>query len=94
MGYWLMETEPHDYSWSQLVEDGLATWEGVHNYQAARNMRAMIKDNPAFFYRSMQDPAVSASWRSRGRPTRTRVAAALRVPVPPQRPSGFGPRPH
>ena len=31
MGYWLMETEPHDYSWSQLVEDGLATWEGVHN---------------------------------------------------------------
>jgi predicted RNA-binding protein with PUA-like domain len=58
MAYWLMKTEPHDYSWSQLVEDGLATWDGVHNHQAARNMRAMQKGDRAFFYRSMQDPAV------------------------------------
>jgi predicted RNA-binding protein with PUA-like domain len=58
MAYWLMKTEPGDYSWAQLVEDGLAVWDGVHNHQAARNMRAMKKGDRAFFYRSMQDPAV------------------------------------
>jgi predicted RNA-binding protein with PUA-like domain len=58
MAYWLMKTEPHDYSWPQLVEDGIATWDGVHNHQAARNMRAMQEGDRAFFYRSMQDPAV------------------------------------
>jgi predicted RNA-binding protein with PUA-like domain len=58
MAYWLMKTEPGDYSWQQLVEDGLARWDGVHNHQAARNMRAMRTGDRAFFYRSMQDPAV------------------------------------
>jgi predicted RNA-binding protein with PUA-like domain len=58
MAYWLMKTEPEDYSWSQLVEDGIATWDGVHNHQAARNMRSMQKGDRVFFYRSMQDPAV------------------------------------
>ncbi|HEX5795817.1 MAG TPA: EVE domain-containing protein [Geminicoccaceae bacterium] len=58
MAYWLMKTEPEDYSWAQLVADGIATWDGVHNHQAARNMRAMRAGDRAFFYRSMQDPAV------------------------------------
>ena len=58
MAYWLMKTEPGDYSWAQLVEDGIAVWDGVHNHQAARNMRAMKLGDRAFFYRSMQDPAV------------------------------------
>ena len=53
-----MKTEPEDYSWAQLVADGIATWDGVHNHQAARNMRAMRAGDRAFFYRSMQDPAV------------------------------------
>ena len=58
MAYWLMKTEPEDYSWQQLVEDGVARWDGVHNHQAAGNMRAMKTGDRAFFYRSMQDPAV------------------------------------
>ena len=58
MAHWLMKTEPGDYSWSQLIADGRATWDGVHNHQAARNMRAMRKGERAFFYRSMEDPAV------------------------------------
>jgi predicted RNA-binding protein with PUA-like domain len=58
MAYWLMKTEPDDYTWAQLVEDGVARWDGVHNHQAARNMRAMKQGDRAFFYRSMQDPAV------------------------------------
>ena len=58
MAYWLMKTEPEDYSWPRLVEDGIATWDGVHNHAAARNMRSMQKGDRAFFYRSMQDPSV------------------------------------
>ena len=56
--FWLMKTEPGDYTWEQLVEDGVAEWDGVHNHQAARNMRAMKTGDRAFFYRSMKDPAV------------------------------------
>jgi len=58
MAYWLMKTEPDDYTWEQLVADGVAVWDGVRNHQAARNMRAMKKGDRAFFYRSVQDPAV------------------------------------
>ncbi len=58
MAYWLMKTEPGDYSWERLVEDGVAEWDGVHNHQAARNMRAMKTGDRVFFYRSMKDPAV------------------------------------
>ena len=58
MAYWLMKTEPGDYAWEDLVRDGRTTWDGVHNHQAAANMRKMAKGDRAFFYRSMQDPAV------------------------------------
>jgi predicted RNA-binding protein with PUA-like domain len=58
MAYWLMKTEPGDYSWAQLVEDGIAVWDGVHNHQAARNMRSMKKGDRAFFYRSVKDPGI------------------------------------
>ena len=58
MAYWLMKTEPGDYSWERLVADGVAAWDGVHNHQAARNMRAMRRGERVFFYRSMKNPAV------------------------------------
>jgi predicted RNA-binding protein with PUA-like domain len=58
MAYWLMKTEPGDYSWEQLVQDGVATWDGVRNHQAARNLRAMKQGERAFFYRSVENPAV------------------------------------
>ena len=68
MAHWLMKTEPEDYSWDRLVEDGETTWSGVRNHQAARNMRSMEKDEEVFFYRSVVQPAVigvmrvSATW--------------------------------
>jgi predicted RNA-binding protein with PUA-like domain len=58
MAYWLMKSEPSDYAWEDLVRDGRTVWDGVHNHQAARNMRAMKQGDRAFFYRSQQDPAV------------------------------------
>ncbi len=53
-----MKTEPGDYSWDRLLEDGRTEWDGVRNHQAAANMRAMQVGDRAFFYRSLKDPAV------------------------------------
>jgi predicted RNA-binding protein with PUA-like domain len=58
MAYWLMKTEPGDYTFERLVADRMARWDGIHSHQAARNMRAMKAGDRAFFYRSVQDPAV------------------------------------
>ena len=58
MAYWLMKTEPGDYTFERLVADRIARWDGIHSHQAARNMRAMKAGDRAFFYRSVQDPAV------------------------------------
>lgn len=58
MAYWLMKAEPNDYTYEDLVRDGVAEWDGIHSHQAAGNMRAMKKGDRIFFYRSMKDPAV------------------------------------
>jgi len=47
-----MKSEPYEYSWSQLVADGLNSWNGVRNYQARNNLRAMQIGDRAFFYHS------------------------------------------
>ena len=52
MNYWLMKSEPDAYSWDDLVEQGVGTWDGVRNYAARLNMMAMEKGDLAFFYHS------------------------------------------
>lgn len=52
MNYWLVKSEPFKYSWGQLVKDGRTFWNGVRNYQAANNLKAMKKGDPVFFYHS------------------------------------------
>jgi predicted RNA-binding protein with PUA-like domain len=58
MAHWLLKAEPNDYTFDDLVKDGVAEWDGIHSHQAANNMRAMKKGERAFFYRSLKDPAV------------------------------------
>jgi predicted RNA-binding protein with PUA-like domain len=48
--YWLMKSEPEEWSWADQVKAGKASWEGVRNYQAANNMKAMNVGDLAFFY--------------------------------------------
>jgi predicted RNA-binding protein with PUA-like domain len=50
--YWLVKSEPLKYSWDQLVKDGSTYWDGVRNYQARNNLRAMTKGDQVFFYHS------------------------------------------
>lgn len=52
MNYWLIKSEPHKYSWDQFVQDGKTFWDGVRNYAARNNLKAMKKGDKAFFYHS------------------------------------------
>jgi len=53
MAYWLMKSEPETFGWDDLVRDGVAEWDGVRNHTAARNLRAMVPGDRAFFYHSV-----------------------------------------
>ena len=52
MAHWLLKSEPSSYAWSKLVADRRTHWNGVRNFQAANNLRAMKKGDKAFFYHS------------------------------------------
>lgn len=58
MAYWLMKTEPGTWSWDDQVRDGTAEWDGVRNYQASNNMKAMRVGDRAFFYHSVNEKRV------------------------------------
>lgn len=50
--YWLVKSEPFKYSWEQFEKDGKTFWDGVRNYAARNNMKAMKKGDEVFFYHS------------------------------------------
>ncbi|MBG78694.1 MAG: ubiquinol-cytochrome C reductase [Alphaproteobacteria bacterium] len=52
MQYWLVKSEPNKWSWDQQTEKGVEHWDGVRNYQASNNMKAMKIGDQAFFYHS------------------------------------------
>lgn len=52
MAYWLVKSEPFKYSWDQFVADKRTFWDGVRNYAARNNLKAMKKGDQVFFYHS------------------------------------------
>ena len=58
MQYWLVKQEPEKYPWSQFVKENGTYWDGVRNYQARNNLRAMKKGDHVFFYHSVSEKAV------------------------------------
>jgi predicted RNA-binding protein with PUA-like domain len=58
MQYWLMKSEPDVFSYDDLVKKGKEHWDGVRNYTARNNMRAMKKGDTALFYHSNIDKSV------------------------------------
>ena len=54
MQYWLMKSEPDVWSIDQQIKSGAkgAPWDGVRNYQAAKNLKSMKKGDLCFFYHS------------------------------------------
>ena len=58
MKYWLVKSEPHKYSWDDLQKDGGTYWDGVRNYQARNNLRAMQVGDLVLYYHSNEGLAV------------------------------------
>ena len=56
--YWLVKSEPFKYSWDQFVKDGSTYWDGVRNYQARNNLRAMKKGDLVLYYHSNEGMCV------------------------------------
>ena len=58
MNYWLVKSEPFKYSWDQFVKDKKTFWDGVRNYAARNNMKAMAKGDHVLFYHSNEGLAI------------------------------------
>jgi predicted RNA-binding protein with PUA-like domain len=58
MNYWLVKSEPDVYSWEDLLKDKSTVWDGVRNFQARNNLKAMKKGDLAFFYYSNEGKAI------------------------------------
>ncbi len=52
MAYWHHQTEPGEFAWQDLVEEGVTPWTGVRNPEAQRNLRAMRVGDRAIIYHS------------------------------------------
>ena len=60
-GYWLMKSEPHVYSFEDLVKDKTTHWDGVRNYQARNFMRdkKKIGDYVLFYHSNHKPPHIA-----------------------------------
>jgi predicted RNA-binding protein with PUA-like domain len=62
MAYWLMKTEPEEFSWDDQVKRGAKgePWSGVRNFTARRHLNAMKKGDKFFFYHTGDEKQVVA----------------------------------
>ncbi|WP_373533187.1 EVE domain-containing protein [Vampirovibrio sp.] len=59
MQYWMMKTEPGEFSFDDLVRDGSTVWDGVRNFQARNNLKAMRKGDQVLIYHSVTEKALA-----------------------------------
>jgi predicted RNA-binding protein with PUA-like domain len=55
MNYFLVKSEPYEYSIDDLMRDGVDTWNGVHNYQAINNILSWQIGDKILFYHSVKE---------------------------------------
>ncbi len=58
MNYWLFKSEPSTWSWDDQVKKVTEHWDGVRNYQASNNMKAMKVGDLGFFYHSVNEKQI------------------------------------
>ena len=60
MAYWLLKTEPEEYSWDDLKKKGAKgdAWTGVRNFSARNHLKAMKKGDRAFIYHTGDEKQV------------------------------------
>jgi predicted RNA-binding protein with PUA-like domain len=61
MAYWLLKTEPEEFSWDDQVKKGAKgeTWSGVRNFTARRHLKEMKKGDQFFFYHTGEEKQVT-----------------------------------
>jgi predicted RNA-binding protein with PUA-like domain len=70
MNYWLIKSEPIKYPWEQFEKDKETFWDGVRNYAARNNLRAMKKGDLAFWYHSNEGLEIVGIAKVSKKPTR------------------------
>ena len=60
MQFWLLKTEPKEWSWRQQIKSGKkgAEWNGVRNFQAAKNLKNMKIGDKCFFYHTGKEKKI------------------------------------
>src|SRR5574341_1496190 len=60
MAYWLLKSEPDDWSWTEQVAKGRdgAEWTGIRNFSAQNHLRTMKRGELAFFYHTGKERAI------------------------------------
>ena len=60
MAYWLVKSEPDDWSWAEQIAKGRAgaEWTGIRNHAAQKHLRAMKRGEQAFFYHTGKERAI------------------------------------
>lgn len=58
MAFWLVKSDPENYSWDQMKKDKVTIWDGVRNYQARNNLKLIKKNDILFFYISNEAKAI------------------------------------
>ena len=60
MHYWLLKTEPEEWSWQQQIKSGKkgAEWNGVRNFQASKNLKNMKIGDMCFFYHTGKEKRI------------------------------------
>ena len=86
MAYWLMKSEPHVYSWDDLVRERRTDWDGVRNNAARLHLKAMSPGDEAFFYHSGEERRIVGIMRVAGaQEPDGQDGAWVKVPVEPVR---------
>jgi predicted RNA-binding protein with PUA-like domain len=89
MAKWLMKSEPHVYSWDDLVRDQETDWDGVRNNAARLHLRAMKPGDEAFFYHSGDEKQIVGIMRIAGaQKPDGEDGSWVKLPVAPVRPLG------
>ena len=58
INYWLIKSEPSNWSWQDQVKEVETMWDGVRNYQARNNLMKMKKKDLCFFYHSVSEKKI------------------------------------
>lgn len=58
MAYWLIKTDPDEYGWEQLFQEGETSWEGIRNYQARNYLREMKVGDLVLIYDGGEDKEI------------------------------------